>query len=770
VTVIASLLALAPLSIAIAAFYFIGMNDAEEVIEDDARRQLIAIRETRKAHIEDYFLQIRRQVKAFSNDRMIINAMREFKQAFASVDETATAKSKAELYSELETYYERQFGQEYQALNAGKRINTTQLLERLDEESLRLQSRYILHNSHPLGEKYRLDDAGDNSRYSRLHRQYHPHIRYFLEQFDYYDIFLVAPDSGDIVYSVFKELDFATSLIDGPYANTGIAEAFRVANRMQDRNGVALVDFAPYTPSYESAASFIASPIYDGDEKLGILIFQMPIGHINDIMTSKGRWRDMGLGISGETYLVGKDFKARSISRFLLDDKESYLSLLLENGTSGVTIDEIKARSSNIGLQTIQTPATEAALAGKSGFGVFAGYRNVEVLSAYAPINIDGLTWAIVSEIEKNEAFSGATKMTRKVGVVAIVIFVIIAVIALFAGRLFAGSLTRPIRTLSKVIQDVERDNDLTKRVVVESRDEVGEMATAFNNMLANFERLIRRLSESMAQLAGAAEKLSAITGQTSAGVNRQRSETDQLATAMNQMAATVREVALSASDAAESAQKSSLESGHGQNAMEQTVQAMKNLSEKLACSGLVIDQLSKDSEQIGAVLVVIKGVAEQTNLLALNAAIEAARAGEQGRGFAVVADEVRTLAQRTQASTDEIQKIIEGLQTSAGEAVNAMEESREHAAETIAQSERAKTSLTAITASVSMITDKNTQIASAAEEQSCVAEEINRNVSNISQISEETAQGAGQTAISSNELARLGEELRDMISQFKVS
>jgi methyl-accepting chemotaxis protein len=273
----------------------------------------------------------------------------------------------------------------------------------------------------------------------------------------------------------------------------------------------------------------------------------------------------------------------------------------------------------------------------------------------------------------------------------------------------------------------------------------------------------------SSAQLAAAAEEMSAVTMQTSHGIQEQQSQTDQLATAMNEMAATVQEVARHALDAAGAASKANDESAKGRQVVNDAVNTIDALSEAIARAAEAIQRVEADSDRIGTVLDVIRGIADQTNLLALNAAIEAARAGEQGRGFAVVADEVRTLAGRTQDSTQEIQAMIESLQTGSKEAVNLMEQSREQAQSGVEQTAKAGDALSAIADEVGRINDMNTQIASAAEEQSAVAEEINLNVVTINQVGDESAQGAEQTARASEDLASLATELQQMVGKFKT-
>ncbi|PAU87345.1 hypothetical protein CK507_11615 [Pseudomonas sp. WN033] len=332
--------------------------------------------------------------------------------------------------------------------------------------------------------------------------------------------------------------------------------------------------------------------------------------------------------------------------------------------------------------------------------------------------------------------------------------------------------------TISGIVRAVEQleqassamaAGNLTVAVDYRGQDELGRVARAFNAMRERFHTMVSQLSTATSQLAAAAEETSAVNVQTSDGIRRQQSETEQVAAAMNEMTATVQDVARNAAGAAEAAHAADREAADGRQVLNRTIAVINTLATEVDRAAEVIRQLEQDSETIGSVLDVIRAIAEQTNLLALNAAIEAARAGEQGRGFAVVADEVRSLASRTQKSTTEIQGMIEKLQSGAANAVKVMQSGHQQAQEGVSQVALAGNSLESISLAVTSINDMNAQIASAAEQQSSVAEEINRNIVTVSRIGEQTSEGAQQTAATSEELAQLAAQLQGMVQQFRI-
>ncbi len=348
----------------------------------------------------------------------------------------------------------------------------------------------------------------------------------------------------------------------------------------------------------------------------------------------------------------------------------------------------------------------------------------------------------------------------------------IATVVALILGVLAAWIITRQITVpLGQTLVAVERvaSGDLTHNLSVDRRDELGQLQGSIQRMTVELRQLISGIGEGVTQIASAAEELSAVTEQTSAGVNSQKVETDQVATAMHEMTATVQEVARNAEEASEAAVAADLQAREGDKVVNEAIAQIERLATEVGHSTEAMAELKRESDKIGSVLDVIKSVAQQTNLLALNAAIEAARAGEAGRGFAVVADEVRSLAQRTQKSTEEIEELISGLQNGTRQVATIMDNSRELTVSSVELTRRAGTSLESITRTVSAIQSMNQQIAAAAEEQSATAEEINRSVLNVRDVSEQTSAASEETAASSVELARLGSHLQALVGRFRV-
>ncbi|NLU11623.1 MAG: HAMP domain-containing protein [Gammaproteobacteria bacterium] len=359
-------------------------------------------------------------------------------------------------------------------------------------------------------------------------------------------------------------------------------------------------------------------------------------------------------------------------------------------------------------------------------------------------------------------------KVANSSKITSVTLSLIAIVLAVLIGFTIVKQITSPLNQAVRIAQAIG-NRDMTGTAIEPRGDEFGTLLKALEQTRANLSEALGEVGGITTQLAAAAEELSVVTNQTSAGVNNQRIETEQVATAMNEMSATVQEVAQNAEEAAAAAQKADTQAKTGNKALQVALADINQLSEDVNHSAEAIQRLNKDSSSIGTVLTVINSIAEQTNLLALNAAIEAARAGEAGRGFAVVADEVRNLAHRTQESIGQIEQLIANLQHGSQNAVEMMDNSRTMAHLTLEHAQQAGDELAAIMRTVSEIQAMNIQIATAAEEQSAVAEEINASVVNVNNIADQSAAAVEETSASSAELARLGQSLQSLVARFKI-
>lgn len=459
---------------------------AREALEQESFNRLTAVREMKSDQIEDYFQLIHDQLITFGEEPLVVNAMRDFKSAYNSIDRELGIGKK-----ELASLYEQ--NKQYLSDNFLKTLNSNiEKQARIEDEmtdkaeSVILQNLYIVKNPKETGSKHQLDSASDKSSYTQAHVRHHPLFRDFLEKFGYYDIFLIDDSTGNIVYTVFKEADFATSLIDGPFRHTNLARSFQATKRAAQKDFVNLVDFEPYHPSYNAPASFISCPIYDKGKKIGILAFQMPIDRINDIMTSKQEWANVGLGSTGETYIVGEDFTLRNQSRFLIEDSANYFKMLKDIGTPEGVIHKIRNFRTTVGLQEVKTIGTQEAIQGKSDTRIFPDYRGVPVLSAYKPLKILDMHWVIMSEIDEEEAFSHVHTLRKQI----IIGFLCLLVVVILVSWIVSRQITRPVKELSMDALELARGN-MHIEIPTGRKDEIGVLAVSFKKMQSSINKLV---------------------------------------------------------------------------------------------------------------------------------------------------------------------------------------------------------------------------------------------------------------------------------------
>jgi serine phosphatase RsbU (regulator of sigma subunit) len=470
---------------------YISYNNARRSLEQQSFNKLTAIREAKADQIQDYFKTIKDQLQDLALNPVIISATTEFKSGYASItkDLQLNDKKVEELKNENWLYLEKEF---LPRLNKNLIIPTT-LKDELtyDPAATALQNLYIIKNPNPIGQKHNMLASDDGSSYSKSHKKYHAVLKNFIERFDYYDLFIIDNETGKIVYTVYKEVDFTSSLSEGPLKHTNLAEAFESVKNASSDTISKLVDYEPYHPSYNAHASFIACPIFDGSKQIGVLAFQMPIDRINSIMTNNERWEKVGLGKSGETYLIGEDMTLRNQSRFLIEDSVNYFKMLRDLGAGSTTISKIKAFNSSIGLQEVKTAGTLAALKDTSDTRIFPDYRGVSVLSSFKPLHVLGMNWAILSEIDEEEAFAEIVALKRKMTIAFFALLLVVIITSYF----MSVQLTRPIKELSLEAEELGNGN-LEVEIKTGRKDEIGVLANNFKKMQGSITKLIMDLRD----------------------------------------------------------------------------------------------------------------------------------------------------------------------------------------------------------------------------------------------------------------------------------
>jgi methyl-accepting chemotaxis protein len=803
-----------------------SLNSGRAALESQAREALIAQRASKAGQITDYFNSLSNQVQVLAASPDVIAAMRDLPAAYDN-----SVLNIADLAAErtrLAKYYASDFAQEYQRRNNDKTVDMAATVAQLPDIAMNLQYQYIANNSAPLGSKNLLERANDGSRYSELHATIHPFLRTALHNFGLYDIFLVEPRNGTVVYTQFKELDFATSLVNGPYSKTRLGDAFRQSWALNHPGEIALSEFGEYLPSYNDQAAFLGTPIFDQGKKIGVLIVQVPIDKINSVMTAEGKWKERGLGDTGETYLVSAaDGTPRSIARAAVEDIAAYSKSVRDAGFQPGLAKAVEAKGTSIGLVPIKTQATQDVFEkGTSGFGVYTNYAKVPVLGAYAPLDVLGLKWAIVAEIQSAEAFKPVAQVREKVVVWSTGIAVALLGLGLLIAFALLRSVTKPITKMQETVAKIA-EGEFSARSQLGGDDEFGELSRAFDNLLddrvarlAEAERENEDLNNSVVQLLQAVAQLSNkdltakapvtanVIGTVSDSINLLAHETGRVLSEVTSIAAQVKlstervkrqgesvtataaaersdverasenlanankvmtQVAELAAASNRAAEQATTSTTTALSSVNETVKGMEGIRESIAEAEKRIKRLGERSQEITGIVNLINTIAERTHVLALNASMQAAAAGDAGRGFAVVAEEVQRLAESSRQATQQIAQLVNNIQIETSDTINTVNKTISQVVSGSALAAKSGAQMRETQQSTASLVELVKRITSSAQVQMKITTELRNRVHQIGASTEKTAAEILLQSEATADLAKSADRLVESVRVFKL-
>jgi methyl-accepting chemotaxis protein len=809
-----------------ALFLWTGASSlATETVNTQTQLQLVSIRDSKRQALAS---EIDGRVKALQTlaaQRSTIDAYKQFKNTYYNAGKELAKSDVTAATAAMNEFIQRQVAPEYARRNTQAMPDVSRTIASRDNNSILLQNEFIVNNSNPLGQKDKLETPPSDFSYGRAHAAYHPGFERTQKLQGFYDIFLVDTDTDTVIYTVFKELDFATSLTSGIASKTKLAEAYLKVKANAKRETSYLSDFAPYLPSYDDQAAFAAVPLLDGDRQIGVLVMQYPIDKLTEEMSSNKAWKKIGLGDTGDTFIVGADKRMRTNARYLVENKDAFVQQLGDK-ISDADRSALLKKDTTVGLVTIDSDATRPALAGQEGFVDFVDYRGVRSYGAYAPFTVQGLNWAIVAKIDQAEATAPVAALNRASLLRALLIgFIVVAV----AGALVAWFLRRflqPINTLANTVQAVSQ-GDLAARSKLVEQDEIGELGRSFDKLLderiAGLEKarveneglnnsvisLLQTVFQmSNRDLTARASVTEDVVGTVSSSINQLADETGRTLSEVQVIADQVREASQSVRaqslvvvETAEQEQKSlatmskALEqttqqltrvaalSARSNSAAEQTasatksaltavdgtVRGMNELRESISEMEKRFKRLGERSQEISAAVALVNAISERTHVLALNASMQAATAGEAGRGFAVVAEEVQRLSDSSRQATAQITQLVSNIQGETNETVFTVNRLITDVVKQSELAQQAGTQMAQTQGATQELVELVKQIALFSQSQNQLARILQRGVSDLNEESAKTSKAIADQSLTTQTLVEFAERLTTSVGLFKL-
>jgi methyl-accepting chemotaxis protein len=820
----AALLTLVPVAITAYVMRQSASTIADEALERRTEASLTALRESKRTQIVDEIDSTVKELQYLAAQKTTIDAMRAFKAGYATAAKDSAVTSDAAA-SGLSSYVQKEFGAEFVKRNTGAAPDIAQATTAIDPAGAALQSEFIFNNPNKLGEKEKLMRPAGNYAYAQAHAVYHPGLESAQKEFEFYDIFFIDTQTDNVVYTVFKELDFGSSLKTGIAANSKLAEAYNKVKNAAKPDEAYLSDFAPYLASYNDLAAFAAVPIFDGDKQIGVMAIQYPVNLITESMSANKQWKKIGLGDTGDMFLVGPDKLARTNVRYLVENKDNFMKTLGDKLSPEQRATMLK-KDSSVGLLKIDSDATRTALGGQEGFSKFVDYRGVSCYGAYAPLKVQGLNWAIVAKIDEAEADIDLVTLERATLLRAVITGLIVTAIAGLLVAFFLSRFLAPIAKLASTVQKVA-SGETDARSQLTQQDEIGELGRSFDGLLddriASLEKAGKEnetLNNSVITLLQTVFQLSNrdltarapvtedIIGTVSSSINQLSVETGNTLAEVQDIAEQVRKTSESVRvqsvmvEETARAERESLQSMSvnlnqatqqltqmaalseqsntvaGQaatatqaalTAVDGTVKGMDQLRDSISDMEKRFKRLGERSQEISTAVQLINTISERTHVLALNASMQAATAGEAGRGFAVVAEEVQRLSDSSRQATAQISQLVGNIQAETNETLFTV---NRLIGEVVKQSElaqRAGVQMNQTQLTTQQLVSLVRQIAVFSDQQAKLATSLQQSVLEINQGAEQTSSAIVEQTASTQTLADFSRRLTQAVGQFKL-
>ncbi len=797
-----------------------------ETVGSQVRTQLVSLRDTKRQQIRDELDERVKSLQVLAGQRSTIDAYKQFKTSFYTANKELSKTIDVDVVKkDLAKYVGSNFNAEYIKRNPSAAPDLTAALGGLDANQILMQDVFVVDNPNPLGSKEQMAVPAVDFAYGRAHALFHPGFERAQKLSGYYDIFMIDSDTDTVIYTVFKELDFASILSGtGISAKTKLAEAYQKV-KVAKPDAVYLSDFSTYLASYDDQAAFAAVPIYDAGKQIGVLAIQYPIDKLTDALNANKGWKAIGLGDTGDVFLVGPDKLMRSNARFVLEDKATLLAQL-GGKVDASTKALIEKKNTSVGLIKIDTDATTPALAGKEGVVEFVDYRGQPSIGAYAPVKVQGLEWGIVAQINQSEANQPIEQLNTSSLLRAVLIALAVVVVAGLAVSLFLRRFLSPITKLSDTVKAVA-GGDSTARSQLVEKDEIGDLGRAFDTLLDDRIAALDKATQenetinnsaigllqgvfqlSNRDLTVRAPVTEDIIGTVSASVNqlaeeigttlvdvrsvanevrrtsgalqeqskfvenaalRERESLDSMAETLGRATQQLSDVAQLSTTSSATALRTATATQAAQTAVEGTVRGMDALRESISETEKRFKRLGERSQEISSAVALVNTISERTHVLSLNASMQAATAGEAGRGFAVVAQEVQRLSDSSRQATAQISQLVANIQAETNETLLTMNRLISDVVAQTALAQMAGREMTQSQVATTELVGLVQKIAAFSVQQEALATALQQNVLDINDSTTLTSSAIAQQSQATQTLVVYASRLTEAVAQFTL-